>query len=153
MGKMEYEAPGQDGDATSGIVRDMAFRKLIYSAHLLKPAPTGGVVKRIKKSRVVSRDEVIQRLLEEHDRNPIWQMELDDAVPLIMEEIGVGEDEAIDVWLRHRGVMPTPPVPIVPLFLGVKPGEDVYIHMFWNATDMIVVFDPGNSLGMVEDEA
>jgi hypothetical protein len=93
---------------------------------------------------------VIQRLLEEHDRNPIWQMELDDAVPLIMEEIGVGEDEAIDVWLRHRRVMPQPP--IVPLFLGVKPGEDVYIHMFWNATDMIVVFDPGNSPGMPMEE-
>jgi hypothetical protein len=45
-------------------------------------------------------------LFSENDRTVIFEMAFDEAVPLLMLMLDIGEDEAFDMWKQNQEVPP-----------------------------------------------
>jgi hypothetical protein len=87
---------------------------------------------------------MIQRLMDAHDHNPLWSMEFREAVPLIMEKLGVGAAEALQIWLRHQVVVP---VETEDMDLEQEDDDDGgYVDMYSNGTDVIMFYYPGGGI-------
>jgi hypothetical protein len=60
----------------------------------------------------------MEGLFEEGDKETILKMDFDQAVPLLMLMLGIGEDEAFEIWKQHQwSVSLEPDVLIGPMFL------------------------------------
>jgi hypothetical protein len=82
--------------------------------------------------------------MDEHDNNPLWSMEFREAVPLIMEKLGIGAAEALQIWLRHQVV-----VPVDDESTEVEPEDDEaggYLDVYSNGKDVIMFFYPGDEI-------
>jgi hypothetical protein len=71
-------------------------------------------------------------------------MDFREAVPLIMEKLGVGAAEALQIWLRHQVVIPVDPEK---MDLEQDEAEGEKVHVFWNGTDVIMFLEPRDSPG------